>query len=297
MRRILAASLLLAPALAGCAQPDAQAPDVVATFYPLEFLAERIGGENLTVESVVRGNVEPHDYEPTPADVVRIRGAKLLVLQGAGFEGWVETAREQAGEQATVVAAEGIELAPNPDEDEAAEMPSDPHTWLDPVLYASMARNVEKGLSAAFPEHAPSFAARLDRLLDDLATLDGEYRVGLATCEARTIIANHAAYGYLASRYGFTVVAIHGLEPEDEPDPQTIADVVEAARAINATIIYFEELVTPRMAEIVAEEVGAQTRVLSPIEGIAASEAAEGADYLTLMRENLVNLREGMRCT
>lgn len=297
MRPVLALALLAAPALAGCAGESAgPAPDVMATHYPLQFLAQRIVGPDFLVASVVKPGVEPHEYEATPVDVRRIADAKALVILGAGFEGWLRTAQEQAPGTKLVVATEGVSLAPNPDAGEAGELPSDPHAWLDPVLAQDMARAIERGLAGAFPERALQLKENADALVSDLARLDAEYRAGLATCEVRLAITNHAAYGYLASRYNFTELAISGLEPEGQPDPRTMSRIIDEARARNVTVIFFEDLVSPDLAEAIASEVGATTRVLSPIESIAAERVAQGADYFTLMRENLDALKDGMRC-
>ena len=291
MRRALLA-LLTAPALlAGCAAGEEEGADVLATFYPLAYATERIVGDAVSVGTLVPAGVEPHDWEPDPTDVARLADARLLVQQGAGFEPWLDGLVANLGADAPTLvdSTAGLTLAPSEDADEPG---LDPHTWLDPTLYARQAQAIETALAAAFPEHADGFRARGDALRAELEALDAELEIGLATCEVDLVIANHDAYGYLARRYGFTVEAISGLSPEAEPSPEDLARVIDVAREHNITIVFFEELVSPRVAEVVAEEVGAQTRVLSPIEG-----AADGKDYLALMRENLVHLREAMRCT
>lgn len=343
---VAAAIAVLTPVLAGClgdpesAGGDAR-PRIAATFYPLGFLAERIGGDAVTVDVLVPPGVEPHDWEPSTRDVTRISGASLLVHQGAGFEPWLDGLLANLGNDAppTVDATVGVELlkgnhdhahedeheedadhanesheahdahaneseddhdahANESEEDahEDEESTYDPHTWLDPLRFAQQARVVEAALALALPEHAAAFEARADALVADLEALDADYSAALAECEERVIIANHDAYSYLATRYDFDVVAISGLAPEAEPDPQTVARVVDEARAHNVTIVFFEELVSPSVAQIIASEVGAETRVLSPIEGLTPDAAAQGEDYFTLQRANLANLAEAMRC-
>lgn len=283
MRSILVVGLL---ALAGCATPDAPGADVVATFYPLHFLASRIAGTDVTTATLVPPGVEPHDWEPAPGDAVRVAEAKLVLAQGAGLEPWLDGLLRNAGAAGTVVSTtQNVTLRGE-----------DPHTWLDPVLFAQQARAVEDALAARFPEHADAFRARGEALRGDLDALHAEFEAGLASCEVRVIVANHEAYEYMAARYGFEVVAISGLSPEAEPSPEALSRAIEAAREHNVTVIFFEDLVSPRVVEVVAEEVGATTRVLSPIEGLTDEARAEGADYLTLMRENLAGLREAMRC-
>jgi zinc transport system substrate-binding protein len=243
----------------------------------------------------VPAGVEPHDYEPTPNDVKRAQGAKLLLMQGADFEEWIGTVTEGASVR-VVTATSGLALRENPDEEERGDAPQDPHTWLDPLLYANMSRTVEAALVETFPERAEAFRARGEALRANLTQLDADLAAGLATCESRVIVTAHAAFGYLAARYNLTMIPLTGLDPEAEPTAEALRDAVDAARAHNVTTIYFEELVSPAVANAVAREVGATTRVLSPVEGIAPDEAAEGASYLTRMRENLANLREGLRC-
>lgn len=289
--RALPAALLLVPLVAGCASPSAPAPDVLATFYPLGFLASRIGGEGLRVETLVPAGVEPHEYEPTTSDLVRVSEAKLVVVQGAGFEAWVEQA---AGARA-VVATQGLDLRlGNPAEDDPSAR--DPHTWLDPLLFANMSLTVERAMAEAFPERAEAIHANGEALRANLSALDAEFRAGLAQCETRFVVTNHAAFAYLAARYDFEQRGITGLSPDAEPDPRTLQALVDEARAHNVTVIFFEDLVSPRVAQVVADEVGGTTRVLSPIEGIPEERQAVGADYFTFMRENLDGLRAGMRC-
>lgn len=287
VRSILVVLALLA---AGCAAPAEDDADVLATFYPLAWAAERLAGDNATVGTLVPAGIEPHDWEPAPTDVARLGRAALVVKQGAGFEPWLDGVLANLGERAprVVDTTANVTLAEGHDADE----PYDPHTWLDPVLFARQARSIQDALADALPDHRAAIEERGNLLAADLDALDASYRDGLAQCEARVIIANHDAYGYLARRYGFEVIAISGLSPEAEPSPQDVARAVDAAREHNVTIVFFEELVSPRVAEVVASEVGAQTRVLSPAES-----PPEQGDYLTLMRTNLLNLREAMRCT
>lgn len=281
--------------LAGCAAPQAAAP-VVASFYPIQYLAETIVGGAMEVAVLVPPGVEPHDYEPTPGDAAKVSDARLLLVQGAGFEGWIGTVRAQAPDARFVAVTDGLSLRDNPDPEEAAELPQDPHTWLDPTLFAASARNVQAALNATFPDEAAGFAPRADALVARLHALDAEFQQGLADCEVRVVVSNHAAFGYMAARYDFELIAISGLDPEAEPGPATIQEVVEKVREHGVRVVYFEELASPAVAQAVAREAGATTRVLSPIEGIPEDELREGASYETRMRDDLAALREGMRC-
>lgn len=294
-------ALVAALLLAGCATTAAPDADVLATFYPLAYAAERLAGDNLTAGTLVPGGVEPHDWEPAPADVARLGAARLVLTQGGGFEPWLDGLVAGLGEQKPRIVTTTSTIALSADEHAEGETEGgahegeeelDPHTWLAPHLYERQVQVVESALASEWPEHAEAISARGAALRAELSALAIEYESGLETCEARVVIANHDAYGYLSREYDFEVVALSGLSPEAEPDPATLAAAIDVAREHNLTIIFFEELVSPRVAQIVAEEVGAQTRVLSPIESRPAS-----GDHLTLARENLANLREAMRCT
>jgi zinc transport system substrate-binding protein len=286
------AAILVLPLLAGCASTSH--PDVMASFYPVEFLAQQIAGDDVSIGVVVKPGTEPHEYEATTGDMERLAEARLVLLQGMNFEAWSKAA-EQQSDATFVTVTDGIEPRANPDEDELEELPLDPHMWLDPVLFQQMAANVEAALAAEFPEHAVEFHARGQALAARLDDLNNEWQAGLADCEVRAIVTNHAAFGYMATRYDFEMISISGLSPEEEPSPDTMQRVVEEMRDRNITVVFFEDLVSPAVAKAVAREANAETRVLSPIEGIPSNEAGE--DYFTRMAENLENLRHGMRCT
>ena len=163
----------------------------------------------------------------------------------------------------------------------------DPHVWLDPVRYAAIAERIGEELGRR-PE-AERFAATL-------RALDREFRRGLSRCARDEIVTSHAAFGYLAARYGLKQVAITGVSPEAEPTPRDLEDVVRQVRAVGATTVFFETLVSPRLAETVAREVGASTAVLDPLEGLTEKEIAAGEDYFSVMRENLAALRTALGC-
>jgi zinc transport system substrate-binding protein len=260
--------------LAGCGAGDSGGKhSVVAAFYPLAYAAERIGGPSFHVENLTPPGAEPHDLELTPREVGRIVNASVVLYLSHGFQPAVSKAVEQArGRKVDVLA--GLPLHGN-----------DPHVWLDPLLFARLGTKI----GAALQRPAPGFVA-------DMRKLDQAYRNGLRDCKRREIVTSHAAFGYLAARYGLEQVAITGLAPESEPSPQQLAHVVEVVRQTHATTVFFETLVSPRLAETVAREVGARTAVLDPIEGLTPDEQKRGDDYLTLMRRNLVALRKALAC-
>jgi zinc transport system substrate-binding protein len=281
---ILILSAGMAAALGGCGGSARSASNgsggerVVAAFYPLAFAAEQIGGPVVNVENLTPPGAEPHDLEVSPQDVADLRSADLVLLLGRGFQPQLEDAAGQSDKVVRLLDTPGLGVHSN----------EDPHVWLDPVRYAKIVARVGEALGN--PEAAAQLEARLREL-------DRKFRAGLAHCERHDIVTSHEAFGYLAERYGLEQVAITGLSPEAEPEPGKLQDVVQLVRERGVTTIYFETLVSPRIAETVARETGAKTAVLNPIEGLTDEETARGGDYFTLMRENLASLRAGLSCS
>ncbi|MFI5933037.1 metal ABC transporter substrate-binding protein [Actinoplanes sp. NPDC051494] len=302
-RRVLAAvvaALTLVPT-AGCAQRASGFSggrlDVVTAFYPLQYLAERIGGEQVAVTSLTKPGTEPHDVELSPRQVGQIVDAGVVVLLG-GFQPAVDQAVKQeaadrsldVGTVVELLSAEAHEHHPG-EEEEGHGL--DPHVWLDPERYATIADAVAARLAQADPAHADDYTSRAQAVRAELATLDTDYAARLRTCQRREIVTSHEAFHYLADRYALTEVGVTGISPEAEPSPQRLAHAAEEARATGTTTIFFETLVSPKVAETIAREVGASTAVLDPLEGVSEP----GADYFTVMRANLTALTTALGCT
>ena len=251
---------------------------VVAAFYPLAFAAAEIGGAGVDVKNLTPPGAEPHDLEVSPRDVAAVRDADLVLLLGHGFQPQLEDAVGAGDNVVRLLDTPGLEVHSN----------DDPHVWLDPVRYAKVVDRIGQALGKQ------SAADNLEKRLMDL---DSEFRAGLADCERNEIVTSHEAFAYLAERYGLEQVAITGLSPEAEPEPGKLQDVVNLVRSRGVTTIYFETLVSPRIAETVARETGAKTAVLNPIEGLTEEQAASGEDYFSLMRMNLAALRAGLGCS
>lgn len=261
-----------------------QTTSVVAAFYPLAYAAEQIGGPRVDVRNLTPPGTEPHDVELSARDVGRVRSADVVLYVGSGFQPALEDALE-GSEADAVDLLEGLELRGAAEGDEDLEF--DPHVWLDPLRYAEMSDRI--GTALGRPQEAARFRAQLEGL-------DREFETGLARCARREIVTSHAAFGYLAERYRLEQIAITGLSPEAEPTPQELEEVVEDVRAHDATTVFFETLVSPRLAETVARETGAGTAVLNPLEGLTEEELDRGEDYFSLMRANLRTLREALEC-
>jgi zinc transport system substrate-binding protein len=271
---------MLAPAACGGdgGSGSGSKESVVAAFYPLAYAAEQLGGARVEVTNLTPPGSEPHDLEVSPKDVATIRDADLVLLLGRGFQPQLEDAAGTGGNVLRLLDTPGLGLRAD----------NDPHVWLDPLRYAKIVARIGEALGTP---------AAADRLVARLAALDAEYRRRLAHCRRHEIVTSHEAFGYLAERYGLEQAAITGLSPEAEPEPGKLQDVVELVRRRGVTTIYFETLVSPRIADTVARETGAKTAVLDPIEGLTEDEVARGDDYFSLMRTNLRTLREGLGCS
>jgi len=250
---------------------------VVAAFYPLAFAAKEIGDGNVDVINLTPAGAEPHDLEVSPHDVADVRTADLVLLLGHGFQPQLEDAAGGGKKVLRLLDTPGLNRFPN----------GDPHVWLDPLRYALIVKRIGTALHAS---------AQAERLVARLRALDLEYRRGLAHCARREIVTSHEAFAYLGQRYGLRQIAITGLSPEAEPAPQDLRNVVELVRRTHATTIFFETLVSPRIAETVARETGAKTAVLNPIEGLKPGEEQRGEDYFSIMRSNLAHLRAALGC-
>jgi zinc transport system substrate-binding protein len=290
-------------ALAACNQSAAPAGTflVVTSFYPLYEFAHQVAGSSAQVISLVPPGVEPHDWEPSPQDLTRVRQARLFIYNGAGLEPWVAKLLGGATSSGLVVvrATEGIHLlaaGPAAPAGEHGKVSPDPHVWLDPVLAQSMVETIRAALEKVDPSHAGTYAEKARAFTAKLQALHEAFQAGLKDCAGREIVTSHAAFAYLAQRYGITVVPVMGVAPESEPTAAQLASIVRVARDKKVKYIFFETLVNSRLAETLARELGARTLVLNPIEGVTREQQAAGKGYVGLMEENLKNLRTALDC-
>lgn len=288
-------------ALAGCGGADATASStggdgltVVAGFYPLEWAAQRVGGDRVAVSSLTPQGAEAHDLELAPQDVAAVADADLLVYLD-GFQPALDEAVQNEAADTAWDAGQAADLVPTAEEDAHEDGAVDPHFWLDPVRLASVGDALADRLTEADPDGAATYEQDAAALRTDLEALDAEMQAGLAGCAVGTLVTGHDAFGYLGDRYGLEVVGISGLSPSAEPSPAAQAEIAELVRERGITTVYTETLVDPAVAETVASEAGVRTAVLDPIEGLTDESA--GSDYLEVMRANLVTLQEGQSCS
>ncbi|WP_055550121.1 metal ABC transporter substrate-binding protein [Streptomyces sp. NBRC 110028] len=277
--------------------------DVVASFYPMQFLAQRIGGNHVHVSTLTKPGVEPHDLEISPRQTAQLSKAGLVVYL-KGLQPSVDRAIGQAGPRHVADAAsyttledhgtevegeEGHEHAHEAHEGDAA---ADPHIWLDPVRYAQVAEGVGKALRKADPDHAAAYKKNTAALVKQLGALNDDFKTGLKGRDTDTFITTHAAFGYLSERYGLRQEAISGLDPESEPSPARMRGLHTIAEKDKVGTVFFETLVSDKTAKTLAGDLHLKTDVLDPIEGIG--KASKGRDYFEVMRSNLTALRKAL---
>ncbi|MUG87891.1 ABC transporter substrate-binding protein [Paenibacillus timonensis] len=304
---------------------------IQTSFYPIYEFTKQVAGDFATVELLVPGGMEPHDWEPSPQDIRKLAESDLLIVNGAGMESWLEQveASSASGKPEIVEASEGITLMEGGEEEEhgqeeeqadgdehASESEADsgeaahnhdhdhdhdhdhggldPHVWLSPALAVQEVRRIEAALAQADPEHAADYKQNADAYADQLEQLNQEFVEGLANAKRKDFITQHAAFGYLAREYGLTQVPIAGLAPDQEPSAEQMTEIVKFAKEHQVKTIFFETLVSSKVAETIAREIGAKTAVLNPIEGLTAEDETAGEDYLSLMRQNLDALKAAL---
>jgi zinc transport system substrate-binding protein len=300
MRTILILVLTAGASLQACtAGPDEEVGgrvSVVAGFYPLAFVADRIGGDCVSVTNLTPPGIEPHDIELSPDAVESIATADVVLYLGRGFQPTIEDAvRDSSGE--TVDLLDVVSTTPAEGEEAAEGLIVDPHVWLDPGRFALIAEGTGDAIDRAGGASSCDVAGAAASLRADLESLDGDFRASLGECERDLLVTNHAAFGYLASAYGLRQEAIAGLEPETEPSARRLAELIDLVEKEGVTTILTEEIVAPDVAETLAGEAGVDTAVLYTIEGLTDEESAAGEDYLSLMRKNLETLRVALGCS
>lgn len=263
---------------------------VVASFYPLAEAAERVGGDRVSVTNLTPAGAEPHDLELDPDQADEVEDAAVVLVLGRGFQPAVEEAAERR-DDTTVELLRELDL---PGDDDEAR---DPHVWLDPALMMDVVDEVAAALSETEPGAASTFEANADAFKAEIGALDTAFEEGLATCRRRTIVVAHDAFGRLAGRYDLTQEPIAGISPDQEPDPARLAELADVVARDGTTTVFTETLVSTDVADTLAREANVETAVLDPLEGLTEEDQRAGADYVTVMQDNLEQLRTALDCS
>ena len=288
---------------------------VMASFYPLQYLAEKIGGEHVTVTSLTPAGAEPHDLELSPKTVDALSSADAVIYL-ADFQSAVDEAIEQQAPKTVIDVSPAVQLVeagvdanhPSEEEDESTDeaqsseadghedhhhdMSADPHFWLDPVRMANAATLVGDKLAEANPANAEMYKTNAKALKDELTSLGNDLVSKTSTCQIKTFVTAHTAFGYLADRTGLTQVGISGLDPDSSPSPARLAEISQIAKDQGVTTIFTEALIDPKIAQTLADDLGISTAVLDPIE----SQTDPSKDYSGVMNDNIDALTKALNC-
>ncbi|MCX4786616.1 MULTISPECIES: metal ABC transporter substrate-binding protein [unclassified Streptomyces] len=303
---VAGAAVLGLTALTACSSSDAADHryggklNVVASFYPMQFLAEQIGGKHVSVTTLTKPGQEPHDLELSPRQIGGLTDAGYI-LYVKGIQPAVDDAIKQSGSKNVIDAStlttledHGTETGADKHghEHHGDEAGADPHIWLDPVKYAEVAKGVGKSLEKTDPDHAADYRKNTEALVTKLDSLNTAYENGLKNTATKTFITTHSAFGYLAERYGLTQEGIAGVDPEAEPSPARIKEIHTIAEKNKVSTVFFETLASDRTAKTLAKDTGLKTDVLDPLEGI--TDKSKGADYIEVMQSNLAALQKAL---
>ena len=261
--------------------------NIVASFYPILEFVKQVGGDRVAVTSLIPVGVEPHDFEPTIQQIQNAERADIVFFNGLGLESsWIN----KINNDKLVDTSLGTNIT-------KADNAINPHIWLDPILVKKQVKNIENALITLDPENKEYYQNNAINFTRTLDSLDAHIRSTLQTCDKKDFIAFHDAFSYFAKRYGLKQHSIQGISPEGEVLPQRIQEMVDLAKNLGINVVYSEELVDPRFAEVIAGEIpNGKVLTLSPIEGIDSEEQAAGIGYLDKMRENIANLKIGLKC-
>lgn len=269
---------------------------ISVSFYPLYFLANEITGDKAQIYTITPSTAEPHDYEPTILEFARISKSRIIILNGMNFEPWGAKLKEIIGESDISVVSASDALV-NSDFTHNRELIKDPHIWLDPIFAAKIAVLIESAIEKSDPQNSEYYRTNLDNVIKKLDNLNIQYTQKLKACELREFITSHDAFGYLAKRYNLNEIAISGISPDEEPSAQKLTEISNLVNKQNIKIIFFEALVSPKLSETIANESGAKTMVLDPIEGLTDNNKQLGKDYIAIMQDNLDALSQALVCT
>ena len=262
---------------------------VVSSFFPIDQFVGKVGGEAIERMLLIPKGVEPHDYEPTIKDIEHVDSADVLVYNGLGFENWIG----KMSNPQKIDASKGL----NASYLDERNMTFDPHVWLDPLLAKKQVENIRDGLIMIDPNHKDIYVNNSNNFLNELDNLDEKIRTDLESCKKKDFISFHNSFSYFAKQYGLNQHSISNTDPESEVTPARLTEIINIAKTLGLQVIYSEELVDPRQATVIAQEVpDGKVLVLSPIEGLSENEQKAGLGYIDKMNDNINNLMVGLQC-
>ncbi|MEH7307774.1 metal ABC transporter substrate-binding protein [Neobacillus drentensis] len=307
MKRLLCPIIIFLLILSGCSNAEQTKGEkikegtkklqIVTTFYPMYYFTQKVAGSSANVELLIPNGAEPHDWEPTAKDMAKIQDADMFIYNSRYFESWTEKVLKSINDpNLTVVeASKGIELmnALESEEQHHGDHASskDPHVWLSPVLAQQEVDTITQALEKQDPSNKNQYEKNADKFKSQLADLDHLYKETIDKAKKKEFVTQHAAFGYLAKQYGLTQIPIAGLSPDVEPTLGKLKELAEVTKKKNVKVIYFEGLTSSKVAQTLANEIGAKTEVLNPLEGLTKEDQEKGLDYIDVMKENLETLK------
>ncbi|MFJ8260094.1 metal ABC transporter substrate-binding protein [Peribacillus asahii] len=308
LKRLLCAIIGCFIILSGCSngkqvsnekgKEDPEKLQIITTFYPMYYFTKQITGNLANVEILIPNGVEPHDWEPTSKDMINMQEADVFIYNSRYFETWTEKVLDSidSSNLNVVEASNGIGLMDSNIEEEQhdhedSEAMKDPHVWLSPILAQKEVDNIAEVLEKADPKNKEQYEKNADAFKAELTDLDKLYKGTIDKAPRKEFVTQHAAFGYLAKQYGLTQIPIAGLSPDVEPTLAKLAELTEMMKKKKIEVVYFEELTSPKVAKTLANETGAKTEVLNPLEGLTKDEQEQGLDYIGVMEKNLEALK------
>lgn len=274
-----------------CSSSNSSANTVVTSFYPLEYVAREIAGEDFKVVNITPLGAEPHDLELTPNSTEQLLDAKLAIVMGEGFQPAIEKTAKSRDLPTLEILKEIDSRLSNRDSTNG-----DPHIWLDPNQMKSIVEIVTEKLIETNPKQTETYKKRQEKLSKRLVGLDSEYKAAFKECEIKTFVTSHDSFSHLARSYGLKQESIAGLSPENEPDANRLKEISKIVDKENIDVIFTEEVVSKKVAKVLAKESGVKTEILSPIEGLSEEQQKGDEDYFSLMETNLKRLSSALRC-
>ncbi|WP_025641843.1 metal ABC transporter solute-binding protein, Zn/Mn family [Schnuerera ultunensis] len=294
MKKIIIIFVLVILLITGCSpkgKPNeivGEKPIVYVSFYPLYFLVDEIGEDNIDLKMIIPNGVDSHDYEPSMKQLKAIEEADIFIYNGAGFENWTEKlVGTIIDEDKTLRASDYVKLI-------EINGTFDPHIWLNPENMNRVGEKIRDRLISLDKDNRDEYKRNFNELSNRLKALDNEFIDGLKDKEKDTILVSHSAFAYMAERYNFQQVSVAGISPEQEPSPRTIANIIEMVEKENYEYIFLETLANPKTVDIIAEETNLKTLLLNPLEGLTEEEQNNGEDYISIMEKNLINLKKAL---
>ncbi|MBO0428043.1 zinc ABC transporter substrate-binding protein [Vagococcus fluvialis] len=313
----IASLLLLLVGISACGKQEAEKEDgkleIVTSFYPMYDFTKNVAKDKANVSMLIDGGVESHDYEPSAKDMAKIQNADVFVYNSNEMETWVETVLENidTSKVKVIEASKGIELLKGSeshdgeDHDEHADEEEheghnhdhghshafDPHVWLDPLLVKKEVRTISEALIEIDSKNKDYYEKNTTEYLSKLDKLNNDYVAAFEGAKSRKFVTQHTAFSYLANQYGLEQVAISGLSPDQEPTPKELKGIQDLVKKENINVIYTESSASEKIAKTIADATGAELAVLNPMESVSKKDRENGADYLSIMAENLEALK------